>query len=238
MIKPLVSVIIPTMNRSKVLVRAVNSVLSQTYANLECIIVDGKSTDDTREIISSIHDQRLVFHVQTDNRNFSAAMNEGISLAKGDYVAFLDDDDEWLPEKLEKQMNLLLSSPAGTGMVYCWYNSYDDLKNEKIFGFHPTLRGNIFSDILEKEGICGTPTLLLKKEVFSKAGAFNEKVTFGDDGEFACRVAKHFDIDFVPEVLVKVHLYHIYRSADYMAGRQRSVEAINTFNIMLEEVQE
>ena len=99
--KPLVSVVIPTFNRSKVLSRAIKSVLNQTYSNLECIVIDNNSTDTTQYILENITDKRLkVFKI--DNCGIVAkSRNLGISVSKGEYIAFLDSDDWWRLKKLE-----------------------------------------------------------------------------------------------------------------------------------------
>ena len=122
---PLVSVIIPTRNRVEMLCRAVNSVLSQTFDNLECIVVDDESHDNTEKVINSFEDDRLKYFRHEKNKGASAARNTGIRQSKGGLIAFLDDDDEWIATKLEKQVPLLKGLPERFGMVYCWMDYYD-----------------------------------------------------------------------------------------------------------------
>ena len=100
---PKVSVIIPTYNRADILPRAVSSALSQTYDDCEIIIVDDCSTDHTRETVSAWSEERIRYIRHAENRRQSGALNTGIDNARGQYVAFLDDDDEWVPTKLERQ---------------------------------------------------------------------------------------------------------------------------------------
>ena len=100
----LVSVIIPTHNRSALLIRAISSVLSQSYDTLEIIVVDDNSTDDTRERVGQIDDRRIRYIRHSSNKGGSGARNTGIRMARGEYTAFLDDDDEWWPDKIEKQL--------------------------------------------------------------------------------------------------------------------------------------
>ena len=135
---PLVSVIIPTRNRVEMLCRAVNSVLSQTFDNLECIVVDDESHDNTEKVINSFEDDRLKYFRHEKNKGASAARNTGIRQSQGEFIAFLDDDDEWLDEKLEKQVNLLENLPSKYGMVYCWMDYYDNI-GTIIHNHHPTL---------------------------------------------------------------------------------------------------
>ena len=97
--KPLVSVILPTYNRARLVSRSINSVLKQTYNNFELIIIDDGSTDNTKQIINSFNDNRIVYLKHNHNKHASAARNTGIAKSKGELIAFLDDDDQWLPKK-------------------------------------------------------------------------------------------------------------------------------------------
>ena len=101
---PLVSVVLPTFNRERLLPRAINSVLNQTYKNLELIIVNDGSTDDTEKVVKGYSDKRIRYYKQELNKGGSAARNVGIKLARGELISFQDSDDEWLPEKLERQV--------------------------------------------------------------------------------------------------------------------------------------
>jgi glycosyltransferase involved in cell wall biosynthesis len=104
---PLVSVVLPTFNRAHLLKSALASVLSQTYKNLEIIVVDDASTDDTQQVVAVIKDHRLRYIRHVATKGGSAARNTGILAAIGSYIAFLDDDDEWYPEKVEAQLEWL-----------------------------------------------------------------------------------------------------------------------------------
>jgi glycosyltransferase involved in cell wall biosynthesis len=204
---PTVSVIIPTKNRAKLLPRAINSIIAQTFKDFEIIIIDGHSTDDTQEVIRKYNDNRIRCYLQEVNNNGAQATNEGIERAKGKYIAFLDDDDEWLPEKLEKQVRLLDSLSNEYGMVYCWMDYYDDF-GKSVHQTHPVLKGYIFKDILVDEKISGTPTFLVRKSVIEQIGGFDTELIYFDDAEFARRVAKNYKIDLIQEPLVKVYTNH------------------------------
>src|SRR4030042_5052103 len=104
---PTVSIIIPTYNRAHLVMRAINSVLDQSFQDFEIIIVDDASRDNTEKMVSGIRDKRIFYIRHEKNRGGSAARNTGIKQARGEYIAFLDSDDEWLPEKLEKQLKVL-----------------------------------------------------------------------------------------------------------------------------------
>lgn len=100
---PTVSVVIPTYNRAHLVGRAIQSVLNQTYQDFEIIVVDDGSTDNTEEVVKSFNDPRIRYIRHDQNRGGSAARNTGIKMARGEYIAFQDSDDEWLPEKLESR---------------------------------------------------------------------------------------------------------------------------------------
>ncbi len=204
---PLVSVIIPTHNRANLAHRAIESVLAQTYSNLECIVVDDASTDRTEDTIRAIKDDRLVYVRHKENKHASAARNTGISRYRGDLVAFLDDDDEWLPTKLERQVTLLQSLSEKYGMVYCWMD-YFDQEGKLLHEHHPTLKGYVFPYLLDAQRLGGCPTLLVRHSVIERIGGFDETLPRGNDGDFIRRVCQKYEVDFVPEVLVKVHMGH------------------------------
>lgn len=203
----LISVVIPTHNRSNLLKRSIASVLQQTHQNLECIVVVDGSKDDTVNILSEIKDSRLRYYQHDMSMGASAARNTGILHSSGKYIAFLDDDDEWTLNKLEKQLKLIENSPNKVGMVYCWMDYYNE-NNEIIRRHHPTLKGNVFKDVLESQRIGGCPTLLVRKSVINDVGGFDEKLPRGNDGDFIRRVTLKYEVDYIPEVLVHVHINH------------------------------
>jgi glycosyltransferase involved in cell wall biosynthesis len=206
--KSLVSVVIPTHNRGSLVVRAVESVLGQDYDALECIVVNDASTDNTKELLSAVQDPRLHVINMDAPGHASAARNAGIDAAKGDYIAFLDDDDEWLSCKLTKQVALMESAPQSCGMVYCWLDYYCD--RERLSGRHATLRGWIFGEVFDQQRIGNASTLLVRARVAREINGFDEKLPRGNDGDFIRRVCRSYAVDVVPEVLVKVYVEHGY----------------------------
>lgn len=202
---PVVSVVIPTHNRATLLKRAVMSVLAQTYERFEVIIVDDASTDATTEMIESFSDPRVRYLRHETNEHASASRNTGSRSASGRYVAYLDDDDEWLPEKLAKQVELIDQASNEIGMVYCWLD-YRGADGRVVAKLHPTLRGRVFGDLLDRQRLGNSSTLLVRREVFDAVGGFDEDLPRGNDGDFMRRVALKYAVDVVPEVLVKVHV--------------------------------
>ena len=115
-----VSIIIPTYNRANVLPASIQSVLQQTDADFELLVIDDGSDDNTDTVVESMNDARIRYLKMPANKGVAAARNEGIRQAKYDYIAFQDSDDYWMPDKLEKQMTFMTQNPE-TGLLYCPY---------------------------------------------------------------------------------------------------------------------
>ena len=224
--KPLISVVIPTYNRGELLFRAVESVLKQTYANIECIVIDDCSTDASIAYLQQMggNDPRLIIKSHTQNLHASAARNTGISLAKGEFLAFLDDDDLWYPEKLAKQMALFGQSSSDTALIYCWLEIFKD--NTKIDILAPTLKGDVFDECLAKQPLGNASTILIKAEVIEKIGAFDTSLPRGNDGDFIRRITQYYKVNVVEEVLVRYFVEHQGNqriSLNTVAGIRKSV---------------
>lgn len=202
--KSKISVIIPTYNRSNRISRAIRSVLAQTFKDFEIIIVDDASNDNTEEIVKAFNDARIKYIRHQKNCGAAASRNTGIKMAKGDFIAFLDDDDEWIPEKLEKQIKIFQENESILGVVYCGYVRIDEETQKIIDDWYPTNKGNVFKAVLSF-GWMATPSLLIKKECFEKCGLFDEQLKIAEDGDLLIRIAKVYYFDYVPEVLVKIY---------------------------------
>lgn len=193
--KPKISVVIPTCNRSGLLPRAINSVLSQTYSNYELHIVDDASEDNTIEVVHSlINGRRNVFFWQHEkNKGLSASRNTGVLHASGDYVAFLDDDDEWKPDRIKKQIELLdkLNKPNkdALGIIYCGCEIHISDENRVAFS-EPKISGNI-KEYLLKNNLGTIPsTFLFPKTVLEKLGGFDENLTSSIDHDIWMKLAE------------------------------------------------
>ncbi len=202
-----VSIIIPTCNRPVMLERAIRSVLAQTYQDFELIIISDFPSVDTDNVVNKFKDSRIIYIKHEKKKGASAARNTGIKKAQGEYLAFLDDDDEWLSEKLEKQMKKFQDLSDEYGLVYCWMQYYDD--DKKIAKYRtPKLRGYIFKNMLSEQAIGPTSTIVIKKSIIKKIGLFNENYSRGDDGDFIRRISKQYKIDYIAELLVRYHRGH------------------------------
>jgi len=196
----LISVIIPTYNRARFLKEAIESVLAQTYKNLELIIVDDGSTDNTSEVVKEFTDKRIIYLYQ-DNKGVSVARNKGICSIKGQYIAFLDSDDIWLPQKLQKQLEVFKTSRLNPGVVYSGVQYMDYNGNPKKQKKLSKYRGNIFSKLLRKNIAGIGSTMLAKKECFDKCGLFDENLPSREDLDMLIRISAYFEVDYVPEFL-------------------------------------
>lgn len=205
-LSPKVSVVIPTANRASLVKRAISSVLNQDYANIECIVVDDASKDDTGKVVKEITDSRLIYLRHDSSKHASATRNTGINAATGDYIAFLDDDDEWLQGKLTKQVELLKEAGENVGMVYCWMEYCDDQRT--ISYRKPELEGYIFKETLSKQPIGNSSTLLVKRKVIDEVGGFDESLPRGNDGDFIRRICQKYSVEYIAEVLVRIFIEH------------------------------
>lgn len=197
----MITVIIPTYNRGSLLKRAVDSVLNQTYKNIEIIVVDDCSTDNTEKIMKDYNQISFIKYIKlTKNSGACVARNVGIKNAKGNIIAFLDSDDEWLNDKLEKQYNYMIKN--NVSVVTCNYlyeknNNYKiAIKNQnKVITYEQLLYKNYVGIVF-----------IAKKEVFSIVGDFLVDMPRYQDWELALRIAKKFDIHFLNEKLVIAHV--------------------------------
>lgn len=201
---PHISVIIPTYNRASMLGRAIQSVLDQTYRDFELIVVNDCSSDNTEEVVMSFADERIRYIRHPSNKGGSAARNTGISSSRGDYIALLDDDDEWLPNKLEMQVDLLDRLPEDYGVVYSGYRA--EQRGEILGEYSPIYRGDVYHQML-KGCFIGSPTILIRKICFEKAGRFDETLPSCQDWDMWIRLAKYYKFDFIPEVLAVYNIH-------------------------------
>jgi glycosyltransferase involved in cell wall biosynthesis len=187
---PLVSVIIPTYNQARLLKRTVESVLNQTYPNIEVVVVDDGSTDGTSEVIDNIikdlrFKNKKIIYIRQENKGGTSARNTGFMASKGEYINFLDHDDLFFPEKIEKQLKVLFNYHKA-GLVHCGYHRIDkDGKLIDIINYLP--EGNVKKKIVLGCFLwSGAP--LIRRECFEKVGLFDETV-YSSDADMWVRIA-------------------------------------------------
>lgn len=204
---PKVSVIIPTYRRPDFLRRAIASVLSQTFKDFELLIINDASQDNTGQLVESIPDDRIRYHCNETNKGGAASRNRGIRQAQSTYIAFLDDDDEWLPQKLELQVGLLDQSPTEVGGIYTGYERIQRATGQSLGITMPTKRGDLSYELLLNNPLAGTSGLLLKKECFEEIGLFDEELPSYQDYDLWIRISKKFSFDYVNEVLYRYYVH-------------------------------
>jgi glycosyltransferase involved in cell wall biosynthesis len=201
--QPQVSVIIPTYNRSEFLRVAVGSALTQTLQDLEIIVVDDASEENTEEVISQFDDKRVRLIRHETNQGVSAARNSGVMNSRGKYIAFLDDDDEWFPEKIERQWDLLEKSPKTVGVVYTGWVGADAATGRIIYNLAPSHKGDIFEVMVLQDSLAPTSSFFVRKECFEKVGLFDIELQYGEDFDMWLRIAREFQFDYLKEPLVR-----------------------------------
>lgn len=200
--------IIPTYNRRDLLPRAIDSVLAQTRRVDEIIVVDDGSTDGTADMLEARYGER-VKHVWQSNAGVSAARNHGLRLARGRYLALLDSDDEWLPEKTALQVAFLESRPD-FGMVVCDVERIDgDYRHIDVFHRREVIRedGWALRWLLHNPALIPA-SVMVRRQVVDQLGGFDEALRTAEDLEFHLRVARHWPIGVVERALVRAMRGH------------------------------
>ena len=229
-----ISVIIPTFNRKHTLQRAIDSVLAQTFKPYEIIIVDDGSKDGTKEWL--LQNYPSVQYIHQPNNGVSSARNKGIQISQGSWIALLDSDDEWMPEKLEYQSRFI---ELNRDSSFCHTNEIwirngvrvNQMKKHKKYG------GDIFKHCLD---ICriSPSSSIIKKDVFEEVGAFDESLTVCEDYDLWLRVTAKFNILFLDEPLIKKYGGHLDQLSRVPEGieqyRIRSLEKILSMGSLTE----
>lgn len=211
---PLVSVIVPAYNAEAFIAHTLNSVLAQTYKNIEVLVVDDGSQDRTRELVESIaqNDYRVIL-LQQSNAGVAAARNLAIQKSSGEYIAPIDADDIWYPQKLEKQVQCMLQADPSVGLVYA--RSVHINENGEILwnsnGFNVDyvncLEGEVYTALIYRNFIGNASVPLIRRACFEKVGDYNcqlkeQKAQGCEDWELYLRIAEFYQFRVVPEFLV------------------------------------
>jgi glycosyltransferase involved in cell wall biosynthesis len=199
-----VSSVIPTYNRAELVQRAIDSVLAQTRPVDEIIVVDDGSSDGTRELLQARYGERIVYRWQP-NAGVSAARNAGMALARGRYIALLDSDDIWMPEKTARQLAYLEANPR-IGMVVCDVAQADpEGRRIDVFRRRDVLPrdGWVLAEVLANPALAPA-SAMFRREVFEDVGGFDPTLRTAEDLDFHLRVASRWQIGVVEETLVEV----------------------------------
>ena len=220
----LVSVILPTYNRARTLRRAIDSILNQSYRDLEVLVVDDGSTDDTAEVMAAITDPRVRYLPLETNRGASRARNAGLKAAAGAFIAFQDSDDEWLAGKLERQVEAAVAAGGGAVTVFHTKILYGRDENAR-YGPHrvcclpsiePSERYD-FRRLVQEINIISPQAVLITRAALDKVGPFDELLVNNNDWAFAIDLVYNTEVVFIDEPLVMTYL-----QADSISTLKRS----------------
>lgn len=210
---PAVSVIVPTYNYARFIRDCLDSIFSQTFKDLEVIVVDDGSTDNTEEVLEKYRGD--IHYIHQENKGLPAARNRGIRSAQGEFLAFLDSDDLWLPGKLEEQIRVLRKD-TDMGIVFSDASAFSE-------------EGVIQESILKEEDICigqcfqrlfmgnylVMPTVVIRKKCLDKSGMFDESLTAVEDYDLWLRISVFYRVGFVDKVLAMYRVHPSNMSRDF-----------------------
>jgi len=202
----LISVIIPTFNRSNLILRTIESVLNQSYKNFELIIVDDGSTDNTHEVLNSLINSAKIKYFKRQNAGVSASRNFGVSRASGEFITFLDSDDEWLSHKLRDQLDYFSQNPH-MRIVYgeeIWIRNGKRVNQKAI---HKKSGGSIFLACLE-QCLIAPSSVMLEKKLFFEMGGFDESFVVCEDYDLWLKISSLMDIGFITHPIMIKHGGH------------------------------
>ncbi len=218
-----VSVIIPTYNREKTILRALQSVLNQTYSYLEVLLIDDGSTDNTADIIKGVEDERVKYIVLEKNGGPSNARNVGAQMATGEWIAFQDSDDYWHADKLEVQMNYAKEHPEYS-LIYCMSMNHFGDGRTFVVPCKPLpdiMEGSMMNTLLQRN-VIDTPTMFIKKDCFLELGGFDITYRALEDWEFVIRLSARYLIGYLAEILMDSYMLNDGVSSNmgaYFEGR-------------------
>ncbi len=208
----MISVIIPAYNRAPVLPQAVKSVVNQGFDDLEIIIVDDASRDNTQDVISAMNDPKIVYVRHPHNMGGAAARNTGLQKAQGEFIAFLDSDDLWLPGKLRKQMDLFKTLDDSYGVVYTGLKVIfegDDPHSSRSEIIPAVHRGDFLNELLVANCVRTLSSVVVKRRYMEAVGGLDPALRSCQDWDLYIRLMKECRFDCVNEPLV---IYHVNKA--------------------------
>ena len=203
----LVSVIIPTYNSEKFISKTIDSCLRQTHSEIEILIIDDNSLDGTKQVIKSYKDPRIKYYLHERNLGVAASRNTGIRNASGDFIAFLDHDDEWMPEKTAHQLEVFKNSALEIGLVFttgCSEYAHNLIKEKAPTGIVYNPKKDSFFPL--KKSIAPPSSWMLPRAVVNEIGDFDTSIYSWDDCDYSTRVSLKYPVYFLNENLVIWHI--------------------------------
>ena len=218
----LISVVLPAYNASRYFRDTLDSVLSQTYQNLEVIVVDDGSTDDTLQILLEYGNK--VHIVRQENKGSAAACNAGVAVAQGEWIAFLDADDVWLPKKLAQQIEYCGNAAISHTDSICFGDAlpYDIQRSS----FEPLYSGKVLKNLLIRNFITKS-TVLMRRQVFEDVSGFDPSYIAVEDWPFFLKICAKYELGYLPEALVR---YRVHKKSKSMQGRKTLTDHLRIIN--------
>ncbi|KAB0668621.1 glycosyltransferase [Oryzomonas sagensis] len=224
---PLVSVVVTCFNYGKYVGKAIDSVLKQTYRNVEIIVVNDGSTDNTDEVMCNYLKNPKIVYIQQENQGQAVAKNMGIKRSRGEFVAFLDADDRWCVEKLEKQM--VCFDNERTGVVYCrarYIDENNDSFDYEMTGTYLQPRRGAVTKWLLFDNFVQFSSSIVRKSCFERFGGFNESLEMGIDWDLWLRISTAYEFDYVDDRLFYYRMGHSGQMSKNLEERQRCSDRI------------
>jgi glycosyltransferase involved in cell wall biosynthesis len=237
-----IDVIIPVYNGEKFIIDAIKSVEAQSFKVNNIYIIDDGSTDNTASIIKDYKNRSNspINYLYKENGGPNSARNKGVDLSRADFIAFLDGDDIWMENKLKKQIEVFQSTKySKLGLVYSDYNPIDSRGNiidTKKIKIDERFRGNAFNTVLGSNKIIGSSSsVLIKREVFSNVGTFDENLRFSEDWDMWIRISEKYQIDYSNEILVNIRRHEKNTTNNIFNSFIGEIDFYNKWTILLGE---
>jgi glycosyltransferase involved in cell wall biosynthesis len=218
----LISVVIPAFNASVFIAESIESACRQSHSNLDIVVVDDGSSDDTAEIVARLaaKDRRIRL-IQADHRGVSAARNRGIAEARSDLIATLDADDLWHSQKIERQYEVLLTAEPDVGVVYCWASGIDALGRVILPVWNPSLaEGDVLDEIVRSGILSNGSTPLMRRSFIERVGGYDESLRLCEDWQFYTALAGVCRFRVIPECLTGYRILDTSASMDVLPMEQ------------------
>lgn len=240
MIEGLVSIIIPSYNGSDKVAKAIRSVLNQTYKNIEVIIVDdnGKGTGEqikTENVVKEFRSFNNLHYITHDvNRNGSAARNTGAKASQGEYLGFLDDDDEYLPHYVQMHIDEHKTLDNEYALTYCSSAQY---RNETfIRNSYKKESGDLLYKVMTHKVVIGSTSLIIKRNAFEKLGGFDESFRRHQDWEFTARVAAEYKVKAIEKIGFRRNLEYRNSTKNYETAKKYRIHYIEKMTPYIERL--
>ncbi|MCX7957121.1 MAG: glycosyltransferase [Endomicrobia bacterium] len=224
---PKISVVIPTYNRVSFVIEAIESVFNQTYKDFEVIVVNDCSQDNTEKILTNRYGNKIKIISHSSNLGLSAARNSGINYSNGEYIAFLDDDDIWLPNKLEEQISFMETHrflwSATNGKIF-------SIEKQKVLYYHNDIQKAYDGYVLYRlffDNFIGPSSVIINKRIFEKVGGFYDEKIVAEDWDMWLRISIHYPLGYIYQPLV-IYRYHPNRKTNIRNISEQIKRVYNT----------